>query len=582
MAYLISSNIMEVMDLRDILDKNLSEEIKSQPGLDQRILNSGSSLTFEQIKQIQDSSNVPAVKKYLSALMLTKLENEGPKGIQHHGVLSNGSILLQYAPEYKDAIVESCDSILISEINEAQNESEVMNWCAYGADLKLKTGKELTGMTLGYIGFNKFMWERISGLAESVSSEKILLILQSLYYAQETLKFQNLEALNMGIQNIAVSYIENENNLEGSENDNTPTKIQEAHDILDYLEKLKYDEDTYINEIQDIRNKCTRIRAPVAKVNPQVNPVEEVKYNLQSAVLDFSVIPEDEIVIISPSAVRKIEPPLYALRSTYFQVCIYKATYNNDEFAVKMYQSVHPQADWNIIYKEIRIYQRLSAMANNQNCFIRYYGTYVEQNSINMVMEYYPDNLMKYITHLQSQKYVFDELLIGPIFYKLISSFNAMKEIGIYHSDIKPHNFLVDQYWNIKIIDFSISMVKNEDMTTLATGNFPIQGTDGYMSPELEDAKANRAARANYNPEKSDVFSLGLVFLQMLTYQNVKGLNTFEKNSELQAKVKVVQYNWAKALISKMLDANPVNRPSFMQLLSLVPVVVTPTINRNQ
>jgi hypothetical protein len=574
---------METLDLSEVVDKNFFEEAKNQPDFNPRFLNNTSSLSLDEVRQTQEVSNNPVVQKYLSALLLTKLEKDGPKGKGYHTVLNNGLKLLDNAQEYKDAIVDSCDSILISEVNEAGDESDVIDWCSHGAEITKKSGKELSGMTLGYINFVTMMWKKITEVSASPTQTgaSFIEILKNLKLAQDTLKFQNLEALNMATMNFATSFIENENNLDGSGNDNSKRNIQEAHKILDLLETLKYDDDTYLNEIQNLRNLCSAIEAKKVEVEAPLN-IQPSNYDLHSGAQDFSVIPEDEIYIIDSSVIKKMDPPLYAIRSTYFQVCIYRAIYNGAEVAVKMYQAVHPQADWNKIYKEIRIYQRLSAMANNSNCFLKYYGTYVDQSSINMVMEYYPDNLMKYLTHLQTQNYVFNDMIIAPIFYKLASSFATMKDAGIYHSDIKPHNFLVDQYWNIKIIDFSISMVKNEDMTTLATGNFPLQGTDGYMSPELEEAKVNKSAVTRYNPEKSDVFSLGLVFLQMLTYQSVKGFNTSDKNRELQEKVKKIPFPWAMSLIMKMLDANPANRPTFTQLLAFIPTALTTTLNRTQ
>lgn len=577
MVHSISLNIMEALDLSEVVDKNFFEEAKNQPGFDRKFLNNPSSLSFDEIKRAQVSSNTPAVQKYLSGLLLTKLEKEAPKGKVNVDVLNNGLNLLDNAQEYKDAIVDSCDSILISEINDAENEFDVMNWCTSGAEIREKSGKGLSGMTLGYINFVTFMWKKITQVSESQTGASFIEVLKNLKYAQNTLKFQDLEALNMAIMNFATSYIENENNLDGTGNDNSKRNIQEAHEILDLLEALKYDDDTYLSEIQSLRNACSAIEEKKIKVVDQPNP-QPSSHKIYTGVLDYSVIPEDPLYQIDSSIINKIDPPIYALKSTHFQVCIYKAICNNVEVAVKMYKPEHKQADWNTIFKEIRIYQKLSAMANYNNCFLRYYGTYADQTSINMVMEYYTDNLMKYITHLQAQSYVFTEQVIAPIFYKLISSFAIMKEAGIYHSDIKPHNLLVDQYWNIKIIDFSISMVKNEEMTTLATGNFPIQGTDGYMSPELEEARKNRGDSARYNPEKSDVFSLGLVFLQMLTYQNVKGLNTLEKNKELQEKVKKIQLTWAVTLLLKMLDADPAKRLTFKELMVFVPTSLTSTL----
>ncbi|OMJ78243.1 hypothetical protein SteCoe_21968 [Stentor coeruleus] len=568
---------MEASDLSEILDKKFYEEAKNQPDLDSRIQSNASRMSLDEIIQFQGNSNTPSVKKYLSALMLTKLENEAPKGRQYQSVLSKAPLLLQHSPEYREAIANSCDSILISEVNEAKDENEIIEWCTLGADIRELSNKDLNGMALGFVDFGYFLTKSICEIIESPNGSKIIKILQNLYTAQEKLKFQNLEALNMSIHGYACSYIENVNDLNNLASEHPQRNIQEAHEILDILENLRYDDGSYINEIQEIRKKCTDIEPQRKKV---VSPVVGNFYP-QVKFFDYSTIPDDPIYILDSSQIVKQDHPLYAIRSTHFQVCIYNARWNDDQVAVKMYKSVTPQADWSMIYKEIRIYKKLSSLASHQNCFLKYYGTYVDGETINMVMEYYPNNLMGCITNLQTQNFKFNEEIIGTIFYKLLYSFYIMKENGIFHSDIKPHNFLVDQYWNIKIIDFSVSMIKNEDITSSATGNHPIQGTDGYISPEIENARINGYDQARYNPEKSDVFSLGLVFLQMLTYRNIKGLNTTEKNKELLSIVRSIQYPWVKDLLASMLYANPTERRTFKELMNLIPTATTPSINRN-
>ncbi|OMJ87804.1 hypothetical protein SteCoe_10457 [Stentor coeruleus] len=123
-------------------------------------------------------------------------------------------------------------------------------------------------------------------------------------------------------------------------------------------------------------------------------------------------------------------------------------------------------------------------------------------------------------------------------------------------------------------------MIKNEDITTTATGQFPIQGTEGYIAPEIEEARLNKELNARFNPEKADVFSLGLVFLQMLTYENVKGFNTKLSHQSLIEKVNTITIDWAQMIITKMLELDPSSRYNFTQLLNLVPITVTPSVNR--
>lgn len=572
---------MADIDLQELLSKQFYEEAKTRQGLHQELLKNYSKLNIDQIKEIQTTSDDPIIQRFLSALIITKLEEGNPKGSGYWDLLNNGCLLLGYAPDYIQAIANCCDSILMSEVNEAKNEIEVMSWCYYGNLIKQNSGKELSGMTLGYINFVTFMWNRAVEICNSPEGNLIQQVLSNLDYGQNSLQFSNLDALILAIGGSALNYIEDKNNIDGLGNENGQKDIQEAHKILDYLEKLKIDDDSFVNEVREMRKKCTTLESPIKEQpvfpRPQDNDPNFVYIRPDS---DYSKLSDDQLFQINSSEVKKIDPPLYAIKSTYFQVCIYKAIYNGTEVAVKMYQACCSESDWNKIYKEIRIYQKLSSLSSNQNCFLKYYGTYLDQSSINMVMEYYPDNLMKYLTHLNSVNYKFSEELIGPIFYKLVASFKIMKDQGIFHSDIKPQNFLVDQYWNIKIIDFSISMVKNEDITSTATGTFPIQGTEGYTSPEIELARFSKGQIALFNPEKSDVFSLGLVFLQIITTESVKGYNSKDRQQELLAKINTIPFEWAKKLLNKMLDFDTSKRADFVMLLNLIPLSVTPSLNR--
>ena len=72
---------------------------------------------------------------------------------------------------------------------------------------------------------------------------------------------------------------------------------------------------------------------------------------------------------------------------------------------------------------------------------------------------------------------------------------------------------------------------------------------------------------------KSDVFSLGLVFLQLFTLRDLYGLNTKKNNSDLLSIVNNLKCQWAKSIIVSMLQINPADRPKFKELLEIIAVV---------
>ena len=82
---------------------------------------------------------------------------------------------------------------------------------------------------------------------------------------------------------------------------------------------------------------------------------------------------------------------------------------------------------------------------------------------------------------------------------------------GVVHRDIKPENVLLDKEGQVKIADFGIAKLVGRDAPdTALTGAGQVMGTPNYMAPEQIEHPQEVDHRA-------DIYSLGVVFYQMLT-----------------------------------------------------------------
>ena len=90
--------------------------------------------------------------------------------------------------------------------------------------------------------------------------------------------------------------------------------------------------------------------------------------------------------------------------------------------------------------------------------------------------------------------------------------------LNIIHRDISPQNILVSYEGEVKLTDFGIAKAA---LTTSITKTGVLKGKVSYMSPEQ--------ARGEGIDRRSDIFSLGAVFYELLTYRKL-----FEGESELQ------------------------------------------------
>jgi serine/threonine-protein kinase len=134
---------------------------------------------------------------------------------------------------------------------------------------------------------------------------------------------------------------------------------------------------------------------------------------------------------------------------------------------------------------------------------VNIYDVGEEDNIYYIVMEYVDGQTLK--QYIQQYSPLQVEEAIG-IMRQLTSAIAHAHQNNIVHRDIKPHNILVDRDGKVKITDFGIAMALS---ATSITQTNSVLGSVHYLSPEQ--------ARGGMANKKSDIYSLGIVFFELLT-----------------------------------------------------------------
>jgi len=199
---------------------------------------------------------------------------------------------------------------------------------------------------------------------------------------------------------------------------------------------------------------------------------------------------------------------------------------------------------------------------------VRYYDRIIDKQNqkIWIVMEHCEGgDMLQSIKKLKKEKSLFPEETVWKFFMQIVLALHEIhrrKEGKILHRDIKPANCFIDSSNNIKLGDFGLSKILNDDTGFACTK----VGTPYYMSPEQIDD--NR-----YN-EKSDVWACGCLLYEMCS------LNPpFEASNQLSLAIKIksgkyenipnVYSSELQRVIQWILTKDMNERPSVEELLNI-------------
>jgi serine/threonine protein kinase len=254
---------------------------------------------------------------------------------------------------------------------------------------------------------------------------------------------------------------------------------------------------------------------------------------------------------------------IYALKGSDDHVCIYQGIiYNNIKVAVKIYTSL----DLNKYTSEIELLRYLSGKLG---CFLIFYGSFRENSSVYIVMEFLPLSLHSFIERRKSQEHPVSDEIVFTVMKSLIEGFDFLESEAIYHRDIKPQNILIDENFSVKIIDFGIALILETEEVENIKNFYPAFGTINYMPPETIDLTKSADKNGYYNLAKSDVYSLGITLLKLITFESIDRSNISAYSNIITNALNKISSYELKWLIKNMLENNPDDRKSFRELLSI-------------
>ncbi len=148
---------------------------------------------------------------------------------------------------------------------------------------------------------------------------------------------------------------------------------------------------------------------------------------------------------------------------------------------------------------------KATAALNHPN-ILSVYEVDEQDNSLFFAMEYLEGTtLKKHITNLKSGTGIPVNQTIEWI-SQIAEGLKAAHGKNIVHRDIKPENVMLTKDGKLKIMDFGIAKLKSSSGLTKTGTSL---GTLSYMSPEQ--------AQGSTADHRSDIWSMGVVFFEMLT-----------------------------------------------------------------
>jgi len=239
---------------------------------------------------------------------------------------------------------------------------------------------------------------------------------------------------------------------------------------------------------------------------------------------------------------------------------VYKGVWNGTEVGVKFLTTSSTMNEQFLedFYKEVNIMRAL----RHPNV-LQFLGACTNPPDICIVMEYMPNGSLFKILHDETIK--LELSLLKRMMIDAAKGMNYLHKSNpmIIHRDLKSHNLLVDENWKVKVCDFGLSKIleNQSDLNTMTAC-----GTPSWTAPEI--------LRNEKYTEKADVYSFGIVLWECVTRQDpYAGMPPFQVvlavgNKNLRPRTPDDCPGVWQALIVDCWSETPDTRPNFDNIMT--------------
>ena len=212
-------------------------------------------------------------------------------------------------------------------------------------------------------------------------------------------------------------------------------------------------------------------------------------------------------------------------------------------------------------------------------------------NFVNLLTHFYDGNrgryylVFDYFEGISLEEYAkrnnnINERIIIYILKQLLYSLQYLHSYNIIHRDIKPDNILINNNFNVKIIDFGISALIDisflfEDDEDLRS-KFTQVGRRDYVCPEIINNK-------KYD-NTCDIFSLGYTMYYLMNHQLPSEVVNINNKKERRNLVPIINNNYNRdlvLLIQSMFSDNPNDRPTTIKAINILQSIENNINNMN-